>query len=326
MTPLGVNDRPPPTVHRPSTERVRHLAWKKPVDLLEGGDLAVGRSRQATNQRWATVSAPPRQLRPDLARSPAGHGHFQHRSERLLPLILAQAHSQSGTVQQTRPLSAGHPPPRRRTDPIHQFAWGLAAVLAGRYADTTRRAVTGATGLLVLATVLYYLLILLVSRRWSGATLADCSPANMAGLRSVSVMTAVWLAGSLLAGPLLGLLDHAVRANHPPRRPVSHAGCYPPRAGTQSCRRRLGVCSPLAIHSSRRRVRRDRASGAAAGCPGVAGRGTPSRPGLADAARRHRRSRDGRRSTVVRLGTGPGCFNCSALRPVRPWKSTTTRS
>ncbi|WP_262286288.1 hypothetical protein [Micromonospora sp. MA102] len=71
------------------------------------------------------------------------------------------------------------------------FAWGLAAVLAGRYADTTRRAVTGATGLLFLATVLYYVLILLVSRRWSGATLADGSSANMAGLRSVAVMTAV---------------------------------------------------------------------------------------------------------------------------------------
>ncbi|MFJ8579442.1 hypothetical protein [Micromonospora sp. NPDC093277] len=93
------------------------------------------------------------------------------------------------------------------------LAWGLAAVLAGRYADATWRAITGATGLLVLATVLYYLLILLVSRRWSGGTLADGSSANMAGLRSVAVMTAVWLAGSLLAGPLLGLLGHAVRAN-----------------------------------------------------------------------------------------------------------------
>ncbi|MFD2767567.1 hypothetical protein [Micromonospora eburnea] len=93
------------------------------------------------------------------------------------------------------------------------FAWGLAAVLAGRYAETTRRAATGATGLLVLATALYYLLILLVSRRWSGATLEDGSSANMAGLRSVAVMTSVWLAGSLLAGPLLGLLGHAVRAN-----------------------------------------------------------------------------------------------------------------
>ncbi|WP_213457131.1 hypothetical protein [Rhizomonospora bruguierae] len=73
------------------------------------------------------------------------------------------------------------------------FAWGLAAVLAGRHADTVRRAVAGATGLLVLATVLYYLLILLVSRRWSGATLADGSSADMAGLRSVAIMPVVWL-------------------------------------------------------------------------------------------------------------------------------------
>lgn len=92
------------------------------------------------------------------------------------------------------------------------FAWGLAAVLAGRYADTARRAVIGATGLLVSATAVYYLLILLVSRRWSGGTRFDGSAADMAGLRSVAMMTAVWLAGSLLAGPLLGLLGHAVRA------------------------------------------------------------------------------------------------------------------
>ncbi|MFC8851391.1 MULTISPECIES: hypothetical protein [unclassified Micromonospora] len=103
------------------------------------------------------------------------------------------------------------------------FAWGLAAILTGRHVDTVRRAVTSATGLLAVATVLYYLLILFVSRRWSGAVLADGSPADLAGLHSVAVMTAVWLAGSLLAGPLLGWLGHTIGAGTP-RRAALAAG------------------------------------------------------------------------------------------------------
>jgi hypothetical protein len=91
------------------------------------------------------------------------------------------------------------------------FAWGLAAFLAGRSAAGARRAAAGATGLLVLATLLYYLLVLVVGRRWSGATLEDGTSADMHGLRSVAVMTAVWLIGSLVAGPMLGLLGHVVR-------------------------------------------------------------------------------------------------------------------
>lgn len=74
-----------------------------------------------------------------------------------------------------------------------------------------RRAAAGATGLLVLATLLYYLLVLVISRRWSGATLEDGTSADLHGLRSVAVMTAVWLIGSLVAGPMLGPLGHAVR-------------------------------------------------------------------------------------------------------------------
>jgi hypothetical protein len=91
------------------------------------------------------------------------------------------------------------------------FAWGLAAFLAGRSAAGARRAAAGATGLLVLATLLYYLLVLVVGRRWSGATLEDGTSADMHGLRSIAVMTAVWLIGSLVAGPVLGLLGHVVR-------------------------------------------------------------------------------------------------------------------
>ena len=91
------------------------------------------------------------------------------------------------------------------------FAWGLAAILAGRYAATARSAAVGATGLLVSATALYYLLILVVSRRWDGATLQDGSSADTAALRSVAVMAAAWLAASMVGGPLLGVLGHAIR-------------------------------------------------------------------------------------------------------------------
>ncbi|TYB39784.1 hypothetical protein FXF50_05285 [Micromonospora sp. AP08] len=91
------------------------------------------------------------------------------------------------------------------------FAWGLAAFLAGRSAATGKRAVGGATALLVFATLLYYLLVLMVSRRWSGGTLEDGTPADLLGLRSVAIMTALWLTGSLVAGTILGRLGHIVR-------------------------------------------------------------------------------------------------------------------
>ncbi|MFE9657952.1 hypothetical protein [Micromonospora sp. NPDC006431] len=91
------------------------------------------------------------------------------------------------------------------------FAWGLAAFVAGRSAATAKRAVGGATALLVLATLLYYLLVLIISRRWSGGTLEDGTSADLLGLRSVAIMTALWLTGSLVGGTILGKLGHIVR-------------------------------------------------------------------------------------------------------------------
>ncbi|MCO8274187.1 DUF6518 family protein [Actinoplanes sp. TRM 88003] len=93
------------------------------------------------------------------------------------------------------------------------FAWSLAAFLAGRYAPTARRAAAVGASLLVLATAVYYLLILVVSRRWSGGYSSDIGWADLPGLRSVGVMTSLWMVGSLVAGPILGLLGHAVRAS-----------------------------------------------------------------------------------------------------------------
>jgi hypothetical protein len=91
------------------------------------------------------------------------------------------------------------------------LAWGLAALLAGRAATDRRGAVAGATALLVSATLVYYLLILLVSRRWSGGYLVDGSSADWYGLRSLAVMTTAWLLVSMVAGPSLGLLGQMTR-------------------------------------------------------------------------------------------------------------------
>jgi hypothetical protein len=96
------------------------------------------------------------------------------------------------------------------------LAWGLAALLAGRTATGRRRAVTGATVLLVSATLVYYLLILVVSRRWSGGTLQDGSSADRYGLRSLAVMTTAWLLVSVVAGSVLGLLGQMTRTSPVP--------------------------------------------------------------------------------------------------------------
>lgn len=97
------------------------------------------------------------------------------------------------------------------------FAWGLAAFLVGHSAAGARRAAARAAGLLALATLVYYLLVLVVSRRWSGGYLEDGRSADLQGLRSVAIMTAVWLVGSLVAGPTLGLLGYSVRVGGAPR-------------------------------------------------------------------------------------------------------------
>jgi hypothetical protein len=94
--------------------------------------------------------------------------------------------------------------------------WGLAALLAGRTATDRRGAVTGPIALLVSATLVYYLLILVVSRRWSGGSLVDGSSADGYGLRSLAVMTTAWLLVSMVAGAALGLLGWMTRTARVP--------------------------------------------------------------------------------------------------------------
>ena len=96
------------------------------------------------------------------------------------------------------------------------LAWGSAALVAGWTATGRRDAVTSATVLLAVATLVYYFLILVVSRRWSGGRLADGSWGGWHGLLSVAVMTAAWLLISALAGPALGLLGQLTRTSSVP--------------------------------------------------------------------------------------------------------------
>lgn len=84
-------------------------------------------------------------------------------------------------------------------------------MLVGSTAPDRRGAMAGATALLASATLVYYFLILVISRRWSGGTLADGSSADWYGLGSLAVMTTAWLLVSMVAGPALGLLGQLAR-------------------------------------------------------------------------------------------------------------------
>ncbi|MEV8516248.1 hypothetical protein [Dactylosporangium sp. NPDC051484] len=90
-------------------------------------------------------------------------------------------------------------------------AWGCCALVAGYFAVAwTRAAVTGAAALVV-ATLVYYTLILVISRRWQGGVTEDGGSADLAGLASIARATAFWLAASICGGALLGVLGHLAR-------------------------------------------------------------------------------------------------------------------
>ncbi|MBM2613936.1 hypothetical protein JIG36_00005 [Actinoplanes sp. LDG1-06] len=67
-----------------------------------------------------------------------------------------------------------------------------------------RPAMLRATAVLAVATLVYYGLVLVGTKRWLAGGAAD-------GLRDVAFMTGVWLVASLVAGPVFGYLGHLVR-------------------------------------------------------------------------------------------------------------------
>ena len=91
------------------------------------------------------------------------------------------------------------------------FAWGAAALLAGYAAARRAVAPVSATAVLLVATVVYYGLILAHGRRWRFGMLDDGSSAAMMGLASIGRNTAFWLAASVAAGITLGYLGSVVR-------------------------------------------------------------------------------------------------------------------
>ncbi|GGM49268.1 hypothetical protein GCM10011608_37790 [Micromonospora sonchi] len=95
------------------------------------------------------------------------------------------------------------------------FAWGGAALLAG-YAAARRTvyrtaAPISATVVLLVATTVYYGLILAHGRRWHLGELEDGGSSALAGLASVGRAAAFWFAASVAAGIALGHLGAVVR-------------------------------------------------------------------------------------------------------------------
>ncbi|GAA2382531.1 hypothetical protein Cme02nite_53770 [Catellatospora methionotrophica] len=103
------------------------------------------------------------------------------------------------------------------------FAWGAAALVTGHLVRQARRAPLVATVVLLVATAMYYLLILFVSRRWSGGQLEDGSSADTYALFSLARAAGFWALLAIGAGLVLGLLGHAVR-NGSPRTSAAAAG------------------------------------------------------------------------------------------------------
>ncbi|MFI0792498.1 hypothetical protein ACH4OY_07350 [Micromonospora rubida] len=93
------------------------------------------------------------------------------------------------------------------------FAWGVVALAVSYFAATRRSALVAGVGTLVLATLIYYGLVVSLSRRWHhefGSSGPE-GPVSLDGLISVARASAFWLLGALFGGLVLGCLANAVR-------------------------------------------------------------------------------------------------------------------
>jgi hypothetical protein len=91
------------------------------------------------------------------------------------------------------------------------FAWGLTALLVGFRQNTWQVAVLVSTATLLIATIVYYAMILGLSQRWRGGNLQDGSSADFISLLSVGRAAAFWAIASLCAGPVLGFIGWKIR-------------------------------------------------------------------------------------------------------------------
>jgi hypothetical protein len=93
------------------------------------------------------------------------------------------------------------------------FAWGVVALAVSFFAATLTSALVAGVGTLVLAALIYYGLVVLLSQRWYYGS-SGSGPegvASLDGLSSVMHASAFWLVGSLFGGLVLGCLAQFVR-------------------------------------------------------------------------------------------------------------------
>ena len=91
------------------------------------------------------------------------------------------------------------------------LAWGITALIMGFRQTAWRAAILGSTATLLIATVVYYSMILGLSQRWRGGTLQDGSSADLNSLLSVSRAAAFWAIASVCAGLVLGTIGWKIR-------------------------------------------------------------------------------------------------------------------
>lgn len=92
-------------------------------------------------------------------------------------------------------------------------AWGAPAAVAGFASAGRRAAVLWPAMMLVIATTVYYLGILVVSRRWDipGVSLTSGETTSLIGLAGLGRAWIMWLVIGIGIGAVLGLLGYAVR-------------------------------------------------------------------------------------------------------------------
>lgn len=94
-----------------------------------------------------------------------------------------------------------------------EFAWGVVALAVSYFAATFRSALVAGVGTLVLATLIYYGLVVSLSRRWyhGSSSSGPEEVVSLDGLTSVARASAFWLVGALIGGLVLGCLASVVR-------------------------------------------------------------------------------------------------------------------
>ena len=96
-------------------------------------------------------------------------------------------------------------------------AWGAPAAIIGFVSARRRDAMARPAVVLVVATTVYYLGILLISRRWDipGSSLSTGESTAQIGLASVGRLWLIWIVVALVIGASLGLLGHAIHRAGP---------------------------------------------------------------------------------------------------------------